>query len=148
MKNDRKLIQYKFTKVTLLTLFSLGLIMIFLPSMQTSFAQEEESEKIEIDIEDAVGTQEEESGVDSEKQVTMEEQIDLETEPGKEQTEMDTTEPVDNQILAPLKQISSGVSASDVVCKEGLELIIKASTGSPACVSSSTALALVERGWA
>ena len=123
--------------------------MIFLLSIQTSSAQEEESEKIEIDIEDAVGTQEKESGEDSEKQITLEEQIGLEaTDPGQNQTDMDTTKPVDDQILAPLKQISSGVIASDVVCKEGLELIIKASTGSPACVSSSTALTLVDRGWA
>jgi len=123
--------------------------MIFLLSIQTSSAQEEESEKIEIDIEDTVGTQEKESGEDSEKQITLEEQIGLEaTDPGQNQTDMDTTEPVDDQILAPLKQISLGVIASDVVCKEGLELIIKASTGSPACVSSSTALALVDRGWA
>lgn len=123
--------------------------MIFLLSIQTSFAQEEESEKVEVDIEDAVGTQEEESGEESEKKVTLEEQIGLEaTDPDTDQTDMDATEPVDDQILAPLKQISSGVSASDVVCKEGLELIIKASTGSPACVSLSTSLALVERGWA
>lgn len=35
-----------------------------------------------------------------------------------------------------------------VSCPEGLELIMKKSNGSPACVKSSTATKLIERGWA
>jgi len=54
----------------------------------------------------------------------------------------------EGQIQSPLKQVQSGVSAQDVVCREGLQLIIKTSNNSPACVSASTAAALVERGWA
>lgn len=49
---------------------------------------------------------------------------------------------------SPLKQMKSGIAASDVMCKEGLELIFKVSDGSAKCVSSMTASTLVSRGWA
>lgn len=55
---------------------------------------------------------------------------------------------MEKEILPPLKQIQSGVAASDVVCKEGLELIFKASNGNPTCVSPTTATKLVAKGWA
>ena len=51
-------------------------------------------------------------------------------------------------ILSPLKQFKSGISAQQVECKTGLELIIKAKDNSPACVSHSSASALMNRGWA
>jgi len=49
---------------------------------------------------------------------------------------------------SPLKQMKSGVAASDVICKEGLELIFKVADGSAKCVSSNTASQLVAKGWA
>ena len=49
--------------------------------------------------------------------------------------------------LAPLQQTSSGVAPEDVICNQNLELIIKNSVGSPACVTESTAEKLVSRGW-
>ena len=49
---------------------------------------------------------------------------------------------------SPLKQMKSGVVASDVTCKEGLELIFKVADGSAKCVSSNTASKLVAKGWA
>lgn len=49
---------------------------------------------------------------------------------------------------SPLKQMKSGVAASDVTCKEGLELIFKVSDGSAKCVSSSSASKLIAKGWA
>ena len=48
----------------------------------------------------------------------------------------------------PLQQIKKGVSFQDVRCKAGLELIYKATDGSPACVSILTKDKLVYRGWA
>ena|SRR3989442_1431812 len=51
-----------------------------------------------------------------------------------------------NQI-SPLKQFQSGISANNITCKEGLQLIIKATDGYPACVKSETSKILVERGW-
>ena len=50
--------------------------------------------------------------------------------------------------LSPLKQFKSGTTAQEVVCNTGLELVIKAEDGSPACVSHSGASTLMERGWA
>ena len=48
----------------------------------------------------------------------------------------------------PLQQIKKGISPQDVKCKSGLELIFKATDGSPACVSIFTKDKLVSRGWA
>lgn len=50
-------------------------------------------------------------------------------------------------IQAPIKQIEQGVSADQIRCNEGLELIKKLTDGSPACVRPQTAQKLVERGW-
>ena len=119
-------------------LFSLAIILAFFLTLQTSFAQNEDSENVEVNLEDAVSTQEkapdDETG---KKEVTLEEQIALKT-----------SEPDDGQILAPLKQMQSGMSAESVVCKDGLELIFKASDGSAACVLPSSVSKLIERGWA
>lgn len=48
----------------------------------------------------------------------------------------------------PLQQIKKGISPQDVKCKTGLELIFKATDGSPACVTIFTKDKLVSRGWA
>ena len=48
----------------------------------------------------------------------------------------------------PLQQVESGIPASDIQCKQDLELIFKAENGSPACVKPDTAQKLIERGWA
>jgi len=53
----------------------------------------------------------------------------------------------DESILAPLKQFKDGILADDVICKSGLELLIKSSNDMPACVKPSTAPKLVERNW-
>lgn len=52
------------------------------------------------------------------------------------------------KLLEPLKQLKNGVLAGDILCKEGLELIIKSSNDSPVCVTSETKSKLFERGWA
>jgi len=48
----------------------------------------------------------------------------------------------------PLRLFKEGVSIEDIVCNEGLHLIIKAEDGSPACVKIETGKELVKRGWA
>ncbi|MGI0010405.1 MAG: hypothetical protein ACREAE_03290, partial [Nitrosopumilaceae archaeon] len=55
--------------------------------------------------------------------------------------------PMEEGIKSPLLQVKDGTSPSDVVCKEGLELILKVRDGSAACVTPSTASALIQRGW-
>ena len=57
----------------------------------------------------------------------------------QEQTMMETK--------SPKKQMDDGVAPNDVVCKEGLELLIKTSDGSAACVKSSSIQVLIARGW-
>lgn len=48
----------------------------------------------------------------------------------------------------PLKQIRDGATPSNVTCTEGLELVLKQSTGYPACIKPSSVAKLIERGWA
>ncbi len=50
-------------------------------------------------------------------------------------------------ILSPLKQFKSGITANDIKCEHGLQLVIKSEDNSPSCVKSQTAQKLVERGW-
>ncbi|MEW6043856.1 MAG: PEFG-CTERM sorting domain-containing protein [Thermoproteota archaeon] len=49
--------------------------------------------------------------------------------------------------MPPLKQVEAGVEPEDVACDSGMELIIKNSNGSPACVKPATAERLVQLGW-
>ena len=51
------------------------------------------------------------------------------------------------KMKSPLQQFKSGTPAKTVQCCKGLSLVIKIEDGSPACVSSSIAQALVARGW-
>ena len=51
-------------------------------------------------------------------------------------------------VPSPLKQFKAGIVVQNVICKAGLQLIIKAEDGSPACASPNTAGILIERGWA
>lgn len=48
----------------------------------------------------------------------------------------------------PLKQMHVGIGALDVSCKVDFQLVLKTTNNLPACVSSSTAIELVKRGWA
>lgn len=50
--------------------------------------------------------------------------------------------------MSPMEQFRSGVLPKDIVCSQQLELVIKSSDNSPACVRYTTASFLIERGWA
>ena len=117
------------------TIFAIMLLVIFLPSFQTTFAQDDESNKIEVDLEESVSTREDSPGDEPEsKKVSLEESISMvEEEAGS--------------FLSPHQQMRSGISTENVVCKSGFDLVIKASNGSAACVFPSTVSALSERGW-
>ena len=94
--------------------------------------------------------------VPSEETTTEEETTTTEEEvPSEETTEAmpeETSEPevmmtMVDEVKSPKKQMNEGVEAGAVVCKEGLDLIIKTSTGSAACVKSSSVEILLARGW-
>jgi hypothetical protein len=65
----------------------------------------------------------------------------------EEETIMDEAGMMEKEIMSPLQQTKSGVSASDVICKEGLELIFKSTDNSPACVRSTSVEKLIQIGW-
>lgn len=50
-------------------------------------------------------------------------------------------------VMTPRQQMASGVDANDVVCNEGLVLIIRSTNGAAACVKPSSAQVLEERLW-
>lgn len=49
--------------------------------------------------------------------------------------------------LTPREQVKSGVKPKDVSCDSGMELVLKNSNGSPACVKPETAERLIQLGW-
>ncbi len=49
---------------------------------------------------------------------------------------------------SPLKQFKKNISINQIVCPDGLQLVMKKSNGSPACVRSENVSKLIERGWA
>ena len=50
-------------------------------------------------------------------------------------------------IMSPKKQMASGVAAEDVQCKSGLVLMIRSTSGTAACVKSTTSMKLSDAGW-
>jgi len=61
---------------------------------------------------------------------------------------MENEGPSSTKPISPRAQIKSGIAPDEISCKTGLELILKSSDGSPACVKPSTIQKLIERGWA
>ncbi len=53
----------------------------------------------------------------------------------------------DTSAMSPRAQMLAGLSANQVMCKEGLNLVFKATDGSPICVKASTVYKLIERSW-
>ncbi len=56
-------------------------------------------------------------------------------------------EKIKRDFPSPRAQIENDIFAGDVICKEGLELILKSTDFSPACVKPHTAEKLLARGW-
>jgi len=50
--------------------------------------------------------------------------------------------------MSPLQQARMHVSINQIICPEGLEIVMKKSDGSPACVKKNNVSILIERGWA
>jgi len=53
----------------------------------------------------------------------------------------------DTSSMTPRAQMLAGLSSNQVMCKEGLNLVFKATDGSPICVKASTVYKLIERSW-
>jgi len=53
-----------------------------------------------------------------------------------------------SKMMSPRAQMKLGTPSDQVQCREGLDLIFKATDDSPACVKPKTAEKLIERGWA
>jgi hypothetical protein len=53
-----------------------------------------------------------------------------------------------SEILSPKMQLEQGVSPNEIICREGLTLLIKSTNDFPICVKLSSADKLVKKGWA
>ena len=60
---------------------------------------------------------------------------------------LESDEPKGDSSMPPLKQIQSGIQSKNVSCKEGFELVFKASNGMPACIKETSVKRLSEIGW-
>lgn len=49
--------------------------------------------------------------------------------------------------ISPRVQITAGVDATEVECREGFSLVMKASNGVPMCLKADTALKMIDRGF-
>jgi len=47
----------------------------------------------------------------------------------------------------PLKQISDGIKPKNVICNEGLQIILKSNNNFPACVKPDSVEKLIKRDW-
>lgn len=57
------------------------------------------------------------------------------------------TMPSYSEYMSPKKQSESGILPLSISCKDNLELVIKFTDNSPSCVTQSTSVKLLERGW-
>lgn len=64
------------------------------------------------------------------------------------QFEKDALAEISNHPIPPLQQFQLGIPAKYVDCVEGLQLLIKSTTGTPACLKWDDGKKLLERGWA
>jgi len=48
--------------------------------------------------------------------------------------------------ISPRTQITAGIDATEVECREGFSLVMKASNGVPMCLKSDTALKMIDKG--
>ena len=48
--------------------------------------------------------------------------------------------------ISPRTQITAGIDAAEVECREGFNLVMKASNGVPMCLKADTALKMIDRG--
>ncbi len=54
---------------------------------------------------------------------------------------------ISDTLMTPRAQMLAGLTANQVMCKDGLNLVIKAADGTPACIKASTVYKLIERSW-
>ena len=50
--------------------------------------------------------------------------------------------------ISPRQQVTAGIDAEEIECREGFSLVMKASNGLPMCVKADSALRMIENGFA
>lgn len=123
----------------------MSILLLVLTANPTLIAIGQEETPTEEPSEEVTEETSEEESMSEEE--TSEEMTEVAEEEMTEETMEEETMMMTTQVKSPKKQMNEGIEAGAVVCKEGLDLIIKASTGSAACVKSSSVETLIARGW-
>jgi hypothetical protein len=50
--------------------------------------------------------------------------------------------------ISPRQQVTAGIDAEEIECREGFSLVMKTSNGLPMCVKADSALRMIENGFA
>ena len=50
--------------------------------------------------------------------------------------------------ISPRQQVSAGIDAGEIECREGYSLVMKSSNGLPMCLKADSALRMIENGFA
>jgi hypothetical protein len=50
--------------------------------------------------------------------------------------------------ISPQQQVTAGIDAEEIECREGFSLVMKTSNGLPMCVKVASALRMIENGFA
>lgn len=79
--------------------------------------------------------------------VELEEGISIDDDSTVDETMDEDDSMMDETVLRPQQQMKSGIEPQDVVCKEGLLLMLRTSDGSAACVTESSSTKLLDMGW-
>ena len=79
--------------------------------------------------------------------VELKEGISMDDDSTVDETMDEDDSMMDETVLRPRQQMESGIEPQDVVCKEGLLLILRTSSGSAACVTESSSTRLIDMGW-
>ncbi len=56
--------------------------------------------------------------------------------------------PINGEIPTPRQQLDNGVKPSDIQCRDGYDLLLRAGDNSPVCVWINSTAKLIEKGWA
>jgi hypothetical protein len=54
---------------------------------------------------------------------------------------------INNEILSPLKQFKAGIPIYEIICKKGMDLVIRSENTSPVCLKHGSFEILKQRGW-
>ena len=126
----------------LIAIMTISITLFFVGSSEYAIGEETIDLEEEVMIDDD-STADETTG---EETIDLEEEVMMDDESTVDET-MDEDSMMGETVMRPLQQMKAGVDPQDVVCKEGLVLMLRTSDGSATCVTESSSTRLLDMGW-